>query len=567
MLALLTAASLAGCIASPPGAPAQAPGDGRAADWRELLTEPRFEETTHEQMRVEGHDGTELHVDVYRPEVPQDADEAEDGVPVILVYSPYFGLSKSLTDQHRPGGTLGWMIDHFVPRGYAVAMADARGSRRSGGCIEVAGPEEIQDGAAVVEALAGADWSAGKVGMFGVSYPARTQYGIATLDPDGLETIVPVAGISDYYTYFYFHGVPRRGNNPGTMAGYHAISLLPDPSPEGVTAYPERPTCIPENMEHGLDMSGAWDDYWAARDYNAQAGNVDASLWLIHGFEDWNVISRSAVEYYQRVDVFKRAWLFQMEHNYPDDNSHNEDWSRTDFRDQLHRWFDHELSGIDNGLADEPAVEVQDSTGRWRAAATWPPAETSPVRLHLAPDGTLTDDPAKEGTRSYMAVPETWRQGDLRQRARLVYETDPLQAPLHFAGAPRLDLNVTLDDGESTHLAWRLEAVEDGQATLLTRGYLDTRYRDGVRNGAEPVAPGQTVALTLTSHPQDDVVPAGAKIRLVLSPDDPSMHGDTSRGAATQVTVHHGGETSGTVVFPTVEVAEDEVLDPPMGSS
>ena len=51
--------------------------------------------------------------------------------------------------------------------------------------------------------------------------------------------------------------------------------------------------------------------------------------------------------------VERKIWLSQTGHVDPFD-FRREDWVRT-----LHRWFDHELYGLDNGIMDEPAVDFQ----------------------------------------------------------------------------------------------------------------------------------------------------------------------------------------------------------------
>ena len=55
-----------------------------------------------------------------------------------------------------------------------------------------------------------ADWSNGKVGMTGRSYAGTTQFGLATTGVEGLETIVPVAGIASWYEYTNSQGIATR---------------------------------------------------------------------------------------------------------------------------------------------------------------------------------------------------------------------------------------------------------------------------------------------------------------------------------------------------------------------
>ena len=57
-------------------------------------------------------------------------------------------------------------------------------------------PENFFD---VIEWAAQQTWSSGKVGLLGISYYAASQWGVAALQPEGLEAIIPWEGFSDYY--------------------------------------------------------------------------------------------------------------------------------------------------------------------------------------------------------------------------------------------------------------------------------------------------------------------------------------------------------------------------------
>ena len=57
--------------------------------------------------------------------------------------------------------------------------------------------DDPQDGYDVVEWIAAQDWSDGKVGTFGTSYPGGTQHALAEMNPPHLTTMVPIDALSN----------------------------------------------------------------------------------------------------------------------------------------------------------------------------------------------------------------------------------------------------------------------------------------------------------------------------------------------------------------------------------
>ena len=63
----------------------------------------------------------------------------------------------------------------------------------AGGAVWV----DPQDGYDVVEWIAAQEWSDGKVGTFGTSYPGGTQHALAEMNPPHLTTMVPIDAVSN----------------------------------------------------------------------------------------------------------------------------------------------------------------------------------------------------------------------------------------------------------------------------------------------------------------------------------------------------------------------------------
>src|SRR5687767_12116589 len=121
-------------------------------------------------------DGVELALDIYKPA----GVEPGQKIPVILTLTPYHALYKGLGGgQNSPAWTL-------LQEGYAIVLADVRGTYESGGCWDYGGQKEREDGYDLVEWLGTQEWSNGKVAMIGASYDGTTANAAAVENPPHL---------------------------------------------------------------------------------------------------------------------------------------------------------------------------------------------------------------------------------------------------------------------------------------------------------------------------------------------------------------------------------------------
>lgn len=543
------------------------------------LSEPRFDVLPSESHWIEASaDGTSLHIRLILPDTSIDPDWQ---APVILVKSPYFGVlaredpvdSSSLPANLRHQ----WYVDHFVPRGYAVAFSDVRGTGDSGGCLEQTGPLQRQDGYDVVEWLAAKEWSNGKVGMIGISYDGETQQGAAVTTPPSLTTIIPVASISGQYEWNFYDGVPFTLHTLTGNAVYFAISgATPAVSPDGILSYPTRFDCHPFMLAQGLERDGDWDDYWADRELRPHVDNIEASVLYVHGMQDWNVRQVAVRDWYDQIPSEKRAILGQWQHNWPDGNSWKEEWSRQDWQEIVHQWFDHWLLGLNNGIMDDlPPVQVQDSDGVWRSEETYPPTDAWEYVLHFG-NGELSEEEVsldapllfRENIEQFVSgfgVPlEDVDSGD--HETELVFLSEPLNRTLHVSGWPVIEMDVSLHDGllptsgadTDAHFAANLYRVTPGgEESWYNAGYISARHRDGVDNPAA-VPKDEVITYTLRFHPEDTVLHEGDRLKLVIAGSDRDTEPE---GTLWSAELHRGQ-----ITFPVVERDWDAVrLDVPLG--
>lgn len=146
------------------------------------MAEQRWGVVIFKDLMVPARDGTLLATDVYRP--ARAGAVLEDPRPAILCRTPYDKTDKRYTE----------IAEHFVPRGYVVALQDLRDRFRSGGTKEyfhVAAPHTGTDGYDTVEWIAAQPWSNGRVGMVGSSYAGIGATSAALERPPHLTAIWP----------------------------------------------------------------------------------------------------------------------------------------------------------------------------------------------------------------------------------------------------------------------------------------------------------------------------------------------------------------------------------------
>jgi X-Pro dipeptidyl-peptidase len=405
--------------------------------------------------------------------------------------------------------------------------------------------------------------------MYGHSYDAETQVSTAGLgDPKKvypyLKAIVPSASVGGQYEYSNRDGVPFAGQALLSNGSYLALTSLT----QGETTTPqhnaEKLTCVPELMAGAADLSGDMTPFWAEREYRPGAKNIRAATLWVHGLDDFNVQPITIAGFFDRLPAATpKAGLFgHWEHNYPDKHAGVQPaWARQDFLPMVTAWYDRHLKGLDTGTEDWPTVQVQDSTGQWRAEPEYPATGGPAGALALGPEGALgaskpTGSTAfREGVDSDESVPGS----------RAVFTTPPLADALHLTGAPVADLWLTTDRPDG-HVAVRIDVLgADGEvlthdgsdnAALTDFGFRSLRHLAPMANGYFAQASGDLLVPTGTPlrvpvrlMPTDLVVPKGGRLRLTVAGALASPRASVPSGTAATITVLHDCEHASALRF------------------
>jgi X-Pro dipeptidyl-peptidase len=539
------------------------------ADW---VREHLWVETEFDSDRDGKRD--RVHVDVTR----QKQTETEGlKVPVVYESSPYFAgmgdTSKILWDVHQEVGAVppartshpdipfdpnrtsisNSLVAQWVPRGFAVVHSEAPGTGLSGGSPTVGGAPERLAPKAVIDWLNGrakgfttadgqtemrATWCTGKVGMTGTSYNGTIPVAAATTGVEGLEAIIPVAPNTSYYHYYRSNGLVR---NPGGWLGEDIDSLY-DFINSGDPAHRARSNELYRDGEFakGRDrQTGDYNTFWADRDLLRYAKNIKCAVLMSHGFNDWNVVPEHSVRISQAVKG--HVPLVQYFHQ----DGHGGD---PPF-ELMNKWFTRFLYGVKNGVETGPKayiVRERDPAAPRSPAppatpyADYPNPATSPVVFNLSSGGKtagglgLKKTP-KQGKESLIDdvqfdAPSLAKASESPNR--LIYATPVLTAPVHLSGTTRVTIRLASSAKAANlsvylvQLPWTNGPI--GTANLITRGWADPQNAKSLLKGGDyhsmehgtPLKPGAFVTLTFDLQPDDQIIPVGKQIALMILSSD-----------------------------------------------
>ncbi|MHB1261200.1 MAG: CocE/NonD family hydrolase [Thermoplasmatota archaeon] len=561
LVGLLLAAGLSGCL-DDDGAATPTPS-AAVADVAPFLgyqvPDPDLELGILEEEALIDADDVDIHVRIKRP-------ETGEKVPVIVQFTPYtagpgsFGQNPLLNSLTEPAGCAVIAGDcesnfdlQFVRRGYAFAYGDVRGTGDSSGCLSLRGPEDIADAAKVIEWLGTQEWSNGKVGFIGASYPGSEAH-IAAIAEAGAQTgylgaVIPVVASTSFYHYHHNDGVPYNGNHAlgGTNTGYTGNAVAPTINPQNpnfVQKYIEELTCpTAENVvDHGgLDQSGSYYKWWQDRNLRAYGKNVTVPVLMAQGLADWNVKPDHIATYFNDIPTQKTLIAGQWPHQYPRSAGDCKQYSAANACDPDIPWgdwwkyanafFDTKLKGLATGMFDGDVAWVQDNTGTWHRSSEWPLRSGRDETVwHLQPGGSLTGvQYSGEATdESWLACPhdqnnrgtpaaaaeEALAQCDNEAPVeQLVFESPPFAQDTILSGVGLVNLTLK-STGATTHLVVVLEVG----STRENYGYLNPTYRAGLTD-PQPLPSGE-YQVSIDFYPQEDVVKAGESIRLIVRSND-----------------------------------------------
>ena len=549
---------------------------------KEWIKEELWVETTFDSDKDGKLD--RMHVFVTRP---YQTDSKNLKLPVIYESSPYYGMKISAmissmiwgdpkkhlwNVRHELGETpkphkhpnhktrvkrplLSMFSDSkWVPRGYIMVYSSSPGTGLSDGAPTVGGVNESMAPKAVIDWLCGrvkgyrtrtgkveveAFWSNGKVGMTGTSYDGTLCIAAATTGVEGLEAIIPIAPVSSFYDYYRSNGLVR---SPGGFLGedmdvLYDIINTGDKSRRDYGNTAIRDSFLANNIDR---ETGDYNEFWATRDYRKKLDLMTTPMLMSHGFNDWNVMPSQSYEFYEAVKeqgVPVQLYYHQDGHGGPPPLS------------MMNRWFTRYLHGIENGVEnDSPVQIVREREQLPTAYQSYPDQNAQDVTLHLTANnfstGLLTIDKPKD-QKNEIIIDDYSIEGkklieEKHSEHRLLYLTPFLQKDLRLSGITSISINLACDKPAANLSVWLVSLPwQNGKKVeiyenIITRGWADPQNHSSLTN-SEPLVPGEFYQVTFDLMPDDQVIPAGQQIGLLIFSSDKEFTIHPDKG--TQLTI------------------------------
>ncbi|SPM41362.1 Predicted acyl esterase, partial [Mycobacterium numidiamassiliense] len=523
------------------------------------VTEAPADIVIDRDVDVPTRDSTVLRINVCR----EDADAPR---PVILSIHPYgkdnlpkrrammwtYSLQYRVIRQPQPvsfSALTGWEAPDpswWVPQGFIVVNADARGCGHSDGTGKLLSRQEAEDTYDLVQWIAEQAWCDGNVVMLGVSYLAISQYAVAALQPPALRAICPWEGWTDVYRDLMFPGGIRE-------VGFARLwGRIVD-----------RTTRQTYNLVQMQDEHPLRDDFWQSLAPDLTAINVP--MLVCGSFSDNNLHSRGSMRAFTRVGS-KHARLYTHR-----GGKWATFYSDAALAEQL-RFFRAVLDGSPETRSVRLEVrEDRDTVTAVREEAEWPLARTRWRPLYLTagqltteapttPDGVTFETHSRAAAFSWTASEDTELTGPMV--ARLWVELEGCDDANLFVGVEKWR------DGQFVEFegsyGYGRDRVTTGWQRVSLRA-LDPELSQPWEPVAactepRPVSAGEVVRVDVALGPSATLFRAGEQLRLVvagrwlcptakLTGQFPAAYSNSGRG---RITLHWGPDRGAHLLIPEI---------------
>ncbi|HXW25454.1 MAG TPA: CocE/NonD family hydrolase [Xanthobacteraceae bacterium] len=476
-------------------------------------------------------DGCRLAVDVYLP-----AGAAAARRPTICVFTPYYRrfALKPGTVGTEPSPNVFKYRDMFVPRGYALVVADVRGTGASFGARDsFRSPKEREDFRTIADWIVAQPWSDGRIGATGISYLGAAADFLASTGHPAVKAIAPLFSVWDTYADHYYPGGILLTGLAATydrlmraldhdrrdllrtfayyadpaLAGPHPVDEDEDGSlcraaiaehrgnfhmPDFIAEFRFKEEPLPYDQEFS---SASFSPY-----HYAHGMRPDVAVYSVSGWMDGAGYANGAIARHLTLPSPRRhlllgpwdhgaranvsPWRAAVEPEFP-------------LLAEVLRFFDQYLAGFDTGLAAEAPVHYFTiGEEAWHAADCWPPIAGAARQFFLAANNALSADGAAPGSdaakvdfgfgtgthtryeriaaidaRDYY---DDW-QG--RDGSLLRHTSAPLAADAELTGHVTAELWLSASEADAAIHLYLTEVEADGRERYVTEGVLRALHR------------------------------------------------------------------------------------------
>ncbi|GAA1848884.1 CocE/NonD family hydrolase [Brevibacterium marinum] len=487
-----------------------------------------------EHTRIPLADGVELAARIWLPD-----NLGDSAVPAVLEYIPY--RKNDMT-----AGRDQTIHPEFARAGYASIRVDLRGCGDSTGVMtDEYSATELDDGLQVLSWIAAQSWSNGKVGVIGKSWGGFNGLQLAALQPPELAAIITICSTDDRYADdVHYNGgaivADQMLSWASTMWGYNARPQDPAIMGEGWDEdWKRRIDEAPVNINDWLGHQRR-DEYWKHASVCETPEAIQVPILAVGGLldeyrttlfrlmENANEQRESNPEY-PPVHALLGPWA----HNYPHQAAPG---PGIDFISEAVRWWDQWMSGIDNGVKEQPQLRayVPDSTpvhsdrenrpGRWIAENTWPSPQVedttwkAEVSAVAGPRQLRSTELIGYNAGNWLQFGEAaGMAGDQAADDAHSYTADwQLPDGLEIIGTPGMKVTVSSNADRGVIAARICDVAPDGSSRLVTMGLFNLTHHS-THEHPEALTPGECVVLDFSLLSVAHRFLPGHRLRLSVS--------------------------------------------------
>ncbi|HMX05238.1 MAG TPA: CocE/NonD family hydrolase C-terminal non-catalytic domain-containing protein, partial [Chitinophagales bacterium] len=336
--------------------------------------------------------------------------------------------------------------------------------------------------------------------------------------------IIPVAPVTSFYNYYRSNGLVRSpdGYLGEDMDVLYDFINSGDKSKRARNDREVRDSILVKNIDR---VTGDYNAFWASRDYLNDIDNMHCAMLMAHGFNDWNVMTEQSYRFY--LAAKEKGLPVQLYYHQQD---HGGDPPLT----MMNRWFTHYLFGENNGVENDPPVQiVREFEELPTPYAAFPDPDAENVTLYLQGGvnntgsliiaanntlvlDTLVDDYTISGD---MLIQEKYSEH------RLLFVTPTLKKDIRISGIPSVNIRMA-SSAQAANLSVWLVALpwEDEKNTqlyenIINRSWADPQNYRSISKG-ELLKVGEFYQVNFNLMPDDQVIPQGQQIGLMIFSSD-----------------------------------------------
>jgi uncharacterized protein len=504
---------------------------------------PQFTEHLSSTLYVPMRDGVRLAMRITRP--AQAGQPAPGRFPIIWQHG--LTVTEDPHSTERSAGAGLGRVPALTAYGYIVVQVARRGNGQSFGIRRGYNDRtESDDAYEITEWLASQPWSNGAVGVYGCSNTGDAAMHVLSSRPPHLRAVF--AGCFSWSKY----DAMRRGGIFAQWGTGPQRTVEQDVAIEPVEGDSDRHLLRQAAEEHqkstdllalwrGLAFRDSWSPvvgtrFWAessVSSYPQQLRQLNVPVYIMGGWND------------ELRDQGVIAWL-----NLPGSRLLLGPWKHCqnpgfELLQEIHRFFDTTLRGIDTGMAQEPRIHYYtvdgSGGGTWHSAAAWPVTESPTQRWYWSSRRVLGQAAPRREVMADFTVHTSvdcpdGGVGPFMQPCHIAGEGlsltgTALERNLTITGNPVVSIPISADRPDVNVFAYLEDVAPGGHITVVTEGRLkaslaaeatpafqvpQTPWHRAYAADARPLQPGQTVTLHFDLMPTSYVFPQGHHLQLTL---------------------------------------------------